>query len=247
MAFEPKDYITQIKGKDYLETRFRILWFRHDHPLGSIQTERVSENPPIFVATIHTAEGHLLAQGHATAVDKGNQVWSGRAVEKAETAAIGRALGHAGYGTQFAVEGEPDEDNEANHLADSPQKAQPKTTQQQRQTTPTDTPVTFTAETGPAFVEWATGQFADLSPTGLNEALRHVVPQLEFIQQWPMSNQEAIAAIIAYQADYDRATLNQWFKNLKSNKVLKNRAGELFNDAQLDTFKQLAMKLAKGN
>ena len=65
-------------------------------------------------ATIWNESGAIIATGHASAKAKSNSIWVGREVEKAETAAIGRALGHAGYGTQF------DNDDEGDYLADSP-------------------------------------------------------------------------------------------------------------------------------
>ncbi len=73
---------------------------------------------------MYSADGALLATGHGSA-DAGERrvVWSGREFEKAETAAIGRALAHAGFGTQFTA------DDEGEHLADSPveRSAQPAT------------------------------------------------------------------------------------------------------------------------
>jgi hypothetical protein len=101
-VFNPTKHLIQLKGKLYLETKFRIQWFREEHPQGCISTEVISLDPVMVKATIYNAEGSVMATAHAGAVDKGNAVWSGRAVEKSETAAIGRALAHAGYGTQFA-------------------------------------------------------------------------------------------------------------------------------------------------
>jgi hypothetical protein len=101
-AFDPSKHLIQLKGKLYLETKYRIQWFRENHPRGCISTEIVSYDPVLVKATIYDGEGTVLASAHAGAVDKGNAVWSGRSVEKSETAAIGRALAHAGYGTQFA-------------------------------------------------------------------------------------------------------------------------------------------------
>jgi hypothetical protein len=101
-AFDPRQYLIQLKGKLYLETKYRIQWFRQEHPSGCISTEIVSYDPMMIKATIFDGNGAVLATAHAGAVDKGNAVWSGRALEKSETAAVGRALAHAGYGTQFA-------------------------------------------------------------------------------------------------------------------------------------------------
>ncbi len=147
-----------------------------------------------------------------------------KAINKAATAALKYYLLKNFMISTGKRKDDPDTDSRLDRSTSGPKPAQPKPDTQQRQTTPTDTPVTFTAESAGAFIDWSLAQFPDLTSEGIYKALRHIVPELELIQQWPMSNQEAIAAIIAYQADYDRATLNQWFKNLKSNKVLKNRA-----------------------
>lgn len=115
MAFEPQDHLIQLRGKEYLEVCWRIVWFREKHPNGAIITELINVDPIVVKATIYDAEGHILSTGHAALIDKGNAVWSGRVIEKNETSAVGRALAMAGFGTQFSRE-EDDED----HLADSP-------------------------------------------------------------------------------------------------------------------------------
>lgn len=113
MAFNPREHVIQLKGRNYLETKWRIAWFRDAHPNGCISTELVDKDPLMMRATVFDADGNVLATGFGSANDKGNAVWSGRALEKAESAAIGRALGHAGFGTQFL-------DGDDDHLADSP-------------------------------------------------------------------------------------------------------------------------------
>ena len=113
--FDPKQYMTDLRGQQYLEVKYRVLWFRTDHPAGSIETEVVSMDPLLVRAIVTDADGKRLATGHGGADAGGRKVvWSGREFEKAETAAIGRALAHAGFGTQFTGEVEGD------HLADSP-------------------------------------------------------------------------------------------------------------------------------
>lgn len=123
--FDPNAHLILLKNKKYLETKWRLVWFREDHPNGCITTEIVNLEPVLVKATVVSNDGTILGTGHAGAVDKGNAVWSGRAVEKSETAAIGRALAVAGYGTQFAE----DDEVESGHLADSP--VERKTPQQQ--------------------------------------------------------------------------------------------------------------------
>lgn len=116
MTFDAKQYMTKLQGKDYLEVKWRVLWFRTEQPHGGIVTEVVhsGDTSVVLKATVLNNEGHVIATAHGTADAKGKGSWAGRAIEKAETAAIGRALAHAGYGTQFTGE------DEGENLADSP-------------------------------------------------------------------------------------------------------------------------------
>jgi hypothetical protein len=111
--FNPKDHILNMKGKDYLEVKWRLVWFKEENSKGSITTEILNTSPVLAKATI-LIDGVIVATGHGSATPKGTAVWSGREIEKAETAAIGRALAHAGYGTQFTDEDETD------NIVDSP-------------------------------------------------------------------------------------------------------------------------------
>lgn len=111
--FDPKSKVTNLRGKEYLEVKWRLVWFRDERKDGAILTEVVNTNPLMVRATIKDGE-KILATGYGSAQVKQGAVWAGREIEKAETAAIGRALAHAGYGTQFT-----DED-EGEHLADAP-------------------------------------------------------------------------------------------------------------------------------
>ena len=115
MTFDPNSKLMDMRGKQYLEVKWRIVWFREDHPLGSIVTEVVNYDPQVVHASVMTEDGKVLGTGIGTPKMQG--VAKARPFEGAETAAIGRALAHAGYGTQFTDE------EEGEHLADAPVEA----------------------------------------------------------------------------------------------------------------------------
>ena len=133
--FVPEDHLRCLKcGKmvsacpcgpfqrPYLETKWRLVWLREKYePDGiSLESEIVAWEPAIVVKTTATfphGEARLTAFGSATP-EKG-KVYSGREVEKAETAAIGRLCAMLGFGTQFT------EEDDTDHLADSPGEAKP--------------------------------------------------------------------------------------------------------------------------
>lgn len=136
MTFDAKSKVMDMRGKEYLEVKWRIVWFRDEHPKGTIRTEVVNFDPLVIRADIFNGDGQALATGHGSAQAKAGAVWSGREIEKAETAAIGRALAHAGYGTQFTG------DDEEGHLADSPTEKAPEKAQPSKSKPRTWTPET---------------------------------------------------------------------------------------------------------
>jgi hypothetical protein len=110
--FEAKKHLIDLRGKEYLEVKWRIVWFRENNPKGCISTELENADPVIMKASVIDAEGNLLGTGYGTPKTQGAA--KNRPFEGAETAAIGRALAVAGYGTQFTGE------DEGEHLADAP-------------------------------------------------------------------------------------------------------------------------------
>lgn len=87
---------------DYLDVKWRIVWFRTEHPNGSIATRLMSDpgvSPAVVQATV-TLENGVTATGFGQC---GQDDWSDW-LEKAETRSIGRALALLGYGTQFCEE-----------------------------------------------------------------------------------------------------------------------------------------------
>ena len=48
-GFNPKDKLIKLQGKDYLEVRWRVFWFREQHPGGAITTELIATEPNVIV------------------------------------------------------------------------------------------------------------------------------------------------------------------------------------------------------
>jgi len=121
MAFNPNDHLMNLKGKHYLEVKWRLVWFRMEHPDWGITTEIVKIDTEakyaIVKATISDEHGRILAQGTKMEDIKGFGDW----LEKAETGAVGRGLGILGYGTQFAPEFDEVDTTAANpRIVDAP-------------------------------------------------------------------------------------------------------------------------------
>jgi hypothetical protein len=126
-SFDPGDHLIKVRGgADYLEVKWRLVWFRNEHPNGRVNTEvqehdrdegyaRVRarvEFDRIVYGQVITAAGE--STGTETAKDFPDYL------EKAETKAIGRALAALGYGTQFAEEFEMKALDGSQHVVDAP-------------------------------------------------------------------------------------------------------------------------------
>jgi hypothetical protein len=106
--------LIQVRGgADYLEVKWRLVWFREDHPKWGIQTElkEFTSDVAMVKATIRNEEGLYIAQAHKICSARS----FGNYLEKAETGAIGRALAICGYGTQFS-----DEELDEGDIVDAP-------------------------------------------------------------------------------------------------------------------------------
>jgi hypothetical protein len=106
--------ILNLRGKEYLEVKYRIVWFREDHPEWAIETEllSVTDNNAYARATVKDEAGRTIATSHKFEAKQGFPDF----IEKAETGAIGRSLALVGYGTQFCA----DELSEAAPLTNMP-------------------------------------------------------------------------------------------------------------------------------
>ncbi len=115
MSFNPAEHMISLKGKEYLQVMWRLVWFREECPLWSIDTQFVSHDTEtkhaVFRAVISDENGvpKSSAYGSESARDFGDYI------EKAETKAVGRALAMLGYGTQFSPELD-----EGERIVDSP-------------------------------------------------------------------------------------------------------------------------------
>ncbi len=127
MAFNPNEHLRKLKGQDYLDVKWRLMWLREDYPDARITTELVrldlEERLAVFRAEVSIPEKGS-ATGFGSETEKDFPLgW----VEKAETKSVGRALAALGFGTQFAVELD-----EGDRVVDSPvsrpQPAQPRPT-----------------------------------------------------------------------------------------------------------------------
>jgi hypothetical protein len=129
MAFDPQAKLIQLPRRvkdpqtgqwttrldDYLEVKWRLVWFREKYPHGTLT--------PTFL-TLDWAQGLAICQATVTDGEGGSATGTGTEtrqgfedfVEKAETRAIGRALALLGFGTQFVGE----ELSEGDHVADAP-------------------------------------------------------------------------------------------------------------------------------
>lgn len=130
-GFNPAAYLETVTGEDGTEAQIlsvqnRVMWFRMVYRAGRIETEPVSagiQGTVVIKASVFTDEGVLLATGMGSAGLQ-DAFWGSRAVECAETKAIGRALANAGFGTQYCQ----DLDTQPGNLPDAPHATTPKNT-----------------------------------------------------------------------------------------------------------------------
>ena len=108
MNFDARGALKRIKvGRDngrqvevdYLQVKDRVTWVRLQHTDAHMETSvvHVDEHVVVVRALVSLSNGGS-ATGHGSAAMAATD-----AVEKAETAAVGRALGYLGYGTQAAL------------------------------------------------------------------------------------------------------------------------------------------------
>src|SRR5699024_78994 len=101
--FDPNQHISKVKGRDYLEAKWRIAWLRSEHPEAVLETDLMSHDD---TRAIIRARVSLPNGGSATGWGSETSATSETYIEKAETKAIGRALTALGFGTPLSTDRE---------------------------------------------------------------------------------------------------------------------------------------------
>lgn len=98
---------TNIRGKQYVEVNERIKYFRQEEQYKNwgILTEFpvLDSEQCLCLCTITTAEGQVVAQGHAHEEKSSSNINKTSYVENCETSAVGRALAMLGIGIDTSI------------------------------------------------------------------------------------------------------------------------------------------------
>ena len=95
---------TDIKGKDYAEVNQRVKAFRMVYPEGTIETYMLSNENGVCIFKAEVYDGDvLIATGHAYEKEGSSFINKTSYIENAETSALGRALGIAGFGIDTSI------------------------------------------------------------------------------------------------------------------------------------------------
>ena len=104
---------TDIKGKDYAEVNQKIKAFRMVYPMGTIETEMLSNVNGVCVFKAVAKIGETIL-GTGTAYEKEGSTFINKTsyIENCETSAVGRALAMAGFGINTSIASYEDMQND---------------------------------------------------------------------------------------------------------------------------------------
>ncbi len=92
-----KSGIVNIHGKEYMTVAKRVEIAHEQKALESVETEVISHTPVVVKAKV-SIKGKMFTGISAVNLDNGRVIEKQNPYEVAETSAVGRALGFAGYG-----------------------------------------------------------------------------------------------------------------------------------------------------
>ena len=94
-----------IKGKEYVEVKTRVQWFRKNIENGCIETDHVHfDGETIMCKSRIFIDGKLVATGMAHEEKNASTINKTSFVEICETSSVGRALGMLGIGIESSVD-----------------------------------------------------------------------------------------------------------------------------------------------
>jgi len=100
-AYDPRKHLMSIQGKPYLKTASRIDWLNETESSYDIETEHISitDTHAVFRCRVKIMDANGVIVKAATGYGSESKGDFGDFIEKAETKALGRALGKLGFGT----------------------------------------------------------------------------------------------------------------------------------------------------
>ena len=108
--FNPAHHLTDLRGRAYLEVKWRLVWVHDYVELHGYRLELETEHIEMladyasFRARVRILDENGMLIKSATGYGTEHAADFGDFTEKAETKALGRALAACGFGTQFAGE-----------------------------------------------------------------------------------------------------------------------------------------------
>ena len=94
--------IVTIHGKDYMTVAKRVELAQENRALEGVETEVLSHNPVVIRAKV-TLKGEVYTGISSVSLDSKREIEKDNPYEVAETSAVGRALGFAGYGVLESI------------------------------------------------------------------------------------------------------------------------------------------------